>query len=254
VPISVFYPAAPEPATRRINFRTFVETYLGPDTTTTLTPADRAAAVQRYRRETFPDASTEAFQALLDAPAFSVDAPRPAPGSFPLVLYAPGFGAHPLHHVPILESLASHGFVVAAVPSRGAEAYGMTFDAEGQDAQRRDLEFVLRRLRGEHFVDATQVGAVGYSFGGGPALLLAVQRPVVRVVASLDGTPALSHTLGIVSAGHGYDPARIRAAVLAIARTAMSTRTCRCCDRCAFPPAPCFESVGQSITISSPRT
>jgi dienelactone hydrolase len=216
VPISVFYPATLGPGARPLPFRTFVETYLGPDTTTILTLADRAAAVQRYRKEALPNASAEAFQALLDAPTFSTDAPLPAAGSFPLVLYAPGFGAHPLHHVPILESLASHGFVVAAVPSRGAEAYGMTFDAEGQEAQRRDLEFVLGRLRHEHFVDATQVGAIGYSFGGGPALLLALQRPVVRAVVSLDGTPAFGHTVGIVRAGHGYDPARIRAAMLAV--------------------------------------
>lgn len=113
------------------------------------------------------------------APPVSDDAP------FPLVLFSPGSGGHPLAFVAFAARLASHGFVVA-VPYHWGDAYwsGETkFDGAVAGVHRPgDLSFALTTLLsiadtpGQLLAGAIrpdQVAAAGWSLGGFAAIVLA---------------------------------------------------------------------------------
>jgi hypothetical protein len=110
------------------------------------------------------------------------DAP-PAAGRFPLVLFAHGS----IHTESVMcEYLASHGFVVAAVQSRGATDTEYRLSRPNLDAMVADHAFVADRIQREPNVGAGAIGIIGMSNGSIAAMALALQRRVGAVV-SLDG-------------------------------------------------------------------
>jgi len=74
------------------------------------------------------------LQAVRDAPL--------APGRFPVVIYAPGCSNPSWDNADLCEYLASHGYVVIAGPSLGAESREMTMDLTGASTQARDISFL----------------------------------------------------------------------------------------------------------------
>jgi hypothetical protein len=203
--VSLWYPVTRgESAENRhvLPFADYVELYAGP--------------VDRYRRESFPQDPEAAVRRLLATPTFAVRDAPPAPGPFPLVVYMPGHSGTPLTHTPTAEYLASHGYAVAISPSHGDAPSGMTFDADGQEQQVRDIEVTLGALRHRSSIDASRISLVGYSFGGGSVLIAAMRVPGIKAVVSLDGTVAWDHTAQIVSGATGYDPGRFRSRLLVV--------------------------------------
>jgi dienelactone hydrolase len=156
-------------------------------------------------------------QAIAHEAFARIDA-SPSAGAFPLVIYAPGFGATPTIHTATAEYLASHGFVVAASASKGADNHGMTFDGAGLDAQARDLEFAIGALLARRDVDREAIGVVGYSFGGAAAVLTAMRRSDVDVVVSLDGAESMTHAQGFLHDASGFRPALFESGFVRVGR------------------------------------
>ena len=167
----------------------------------------RAEAIWAQR---YPDVAAP----LLPAPTASVRDGPFADGSHPLVLYAPGYGASPLSHTALCEYLARHGYVVAASPSLGEGAVGITFDSSGPLGQARDPEFVLGVLSTEEMIDLDRIGAVGFGFGGSAALLAAMRDARIGAVESLDGGVGFQLVLALTRWTEGFAAARVRAPLL----------------------------------------
>lgn len=117
---------------------------------------------------------------------------RPAAGSFPLVLYSPG-GRDPAWDNSVMaEYLASHGFVVASVPSRGWYSSILPYPTGlvGSAAMAADLETVRQRLRSWPNVDSDRVAVMGFSRGGITNALMQMRDPSIGALVGLDGTIA----------------------------------------------------------------
>ena len=63
-------------------------------------------------------------------------------GTFPIILYGSSQNSSGYDNALICEQLASHGYTVATVASKGAYSRQMPFTEEGAEAQTRDLEFL----------------------------------------------------------------------------------------------------------------
>ena len=125
---------------------------------------------------------------LLRLPTRSYEAVLPATGSFPLVIYCPGYNGMSYENLVLLETLAARGYWVAAVSSVGKYPGYMTMDPVDVNEQVADARFALRHLSKTLPVMGDQVSVVGYSWGGLAASIVGMQEPGVQAVVSLDGS------------------------------------------------------------------
>jgi dienelactone hydrolase len=140
---------------------------------------------------------------------------------YPVLVFAPGYGEIPLDYSSLIEDIASHGYIVAAVVptyfSRetvfsdgrvirqrelttvpGISRDPGTAIADAVRMWSRDLSFTLsqlaavnagaRRFLKGHF-DLDHVGAFGHSLGGAAAAQFAHDDARVHAVVSIDGSP-----------------------------------------------------------------
>lgn len=217
VSISVWYPAEIKSKDKKMPFAEYVYAYVSTDAElyNGLDEAARMRVVNFYRERNFKTAAKEKFDELLNTPTVVFKDASPATGKFPLVVYAPGAGGTPLTHAPICEFLASHGFVVMSAASRGMDSLGMTLDAAGVEAQTRDLEFILAAAAANFpNADRKSIGAVGFSLGSGAALSLAMRNPLVKAVASLDGSIGFAPYAAMHRQLADFAPANFRADLL----------------------------------------
>jgi dienelactone hydrolase len=207
VQVSLWFPIERSRGRAVFPFRDYVMAYA---------PAGARDALARYRESWFPHDPGANVDRLLATETFAVFDARPAPGRFPLVVYAPGYGGTPLTHTPGAEYLASHGNVVAMSASQGDSPAGVTFDEAGQEHQIRDLELAIGALRGRAEVDASRIALIGFSFGGGSVVVEAMRAPAITALIVLDGTPVFQDASDIVRRATGFDPAAVRAPVLVV--------------------------------------
>lgn len=129
------------------------------------------------------------------------DAPPPAPGEHPVVLYSSGLNESWQHAGFLLaEYLASHGYVVVTVPqlptSDEEELLGL--DPRDLETQMRDLEEALVAVWAAFpYASRQRRALVGHSMGGVAALLLGMRHPAADAVIGLDasyGTKGLART------------------------------------------------------------
>lgn len=84
------------------------------------------------------------------------------------------------------EYLASHGFVVAAIESKGARDAPYRLSRENLDAMVQDAVFTIDHMRHESYV-SRQLGIIGMSNGAIAAVALQVAGILPQAVVSLDG-------------------------------------------------------------------
>lgn len=146
----------------------------------------------------------------------AVDGAPIADGRFPLVVFSHGFGGTPAQSPFVTETLASHGFVVAAPAHVGNTAFDVAAGTDvemGVSAADRlpdvslVIDDVLRRDAGpedplEGRVDTDRIGVAGHSFGGFTALAVAAEvdgepyEPRVDAIAALaPGSPMSDEAL-----------------------------------------------------------
>ncbi len=112
-----------------------------------------------------------------------------APGPFPVVLYAPSYQASSIENFALCEYLASHGFLVLASPSRGAQTRWMEgATAKDMETQARDIEFLLGGLTSYPQAHRERIATMGFSFGGLSQVLAQMRHEQIDAVLSLDGS------------------------------------------------------------------
>jgi len=149
----------------------------------------RAIALTDARREKL----TQRFGAgVADALGRAVTAARvdaaPAPGRFPLVIFAPGSNMAAGDYRLLIEDLASRGYVVLALDPNGAPPASEERYAAAAD----EMIAALTRITTEApapvaaVIDRDHVALVGHSLGGAAALI-ALPRAPGAVAINLDG-------------------------------------------------------------------
>jgi predicted dienelactone hydrolase len=100
---------------------------------------------------------------------------------FPVVIYAPSFSSFSWENLDLCEYLASYGYIVIASPGMGVERES-THDVAGANAQAQDISFLVGWAETLPDADPTEVGVIGFSWGGLSNLL---QRPATAALTLL---------------------------------------------------------------------
>jgi dienelactone hydrolase len=143
----------------------------------------------------------------------------PARGRFLLVVYSAGWFNRAPDNTMLAVYLASHGFVVAAVPQINPGLWTFKFgsDARSVENQIRDLEVAIAVVGGDAGVDRRRIAAMGYSSGGDVALLVQGRNPLVDAVVGLDASWTLGPDNDVISAPF-FQPDRHDVPILAARR------------------------------------
>jgi predicted dienelactone hydrolase len=146
-----------------------------------------------------------------DSQVAVADAPAAAPpGGFPLVVFSHGSGGINTQATTLMETLASHGFVVVSPNHTGNTAVDAFFNSLVPFSQSvvdrpLDISFVIDEMLASNAspgdplfgrIDAVRIGVAGHSFGGYTALAMAAGSqdtpPDLRVRAIAPIAPVAS--------------------------------------------------------------
>jgi dienelactone hydrolase len=181
IPIAIWYPAQTS-AGNPLRLRDYVVT--GAQALIGTAPADLRAPIDAFAAEALTRGVARAeVERLLDAAGIAVREAPAAAGRFPLLLFAHGSVES---ESVMCEYLASYGYVIAAVRSRGASDPVYKLSRENLDAVVADNDFVASRMLREADVANSPIGVIGMSNGAIVAMALQLRRPVGAIV-SLDG-------------------------------------------------------------------
>jgi dienelactone hydrolase len=171
-------------------------------------------ATDAHRGQDVAEHSIDHYDLLPGFPAVTQDAVRGAAarsGTYPLVLFSHGFGAHRRQSTFFCTHLASHGYVVAALDHTGnaiADMMQLMMQVQGGAAppdtgemlaefvevRPADVQFLLDELLGGAvqeligMIDRERIGMSGHSFGGWTTLMVAGRD--ARIRAALPLAPA----------------------------------------------------------------
>jgi pimeloyl-ACP methyl ester carboxylesterase len=159
-------------------------------------------------------ADTTAAREGLDFPLRACADAAPDPKKHPLVLLAVGRDDSPAMHAVLAEALAADGWVVLSSPGLGARERPMQFDAADITAQVDDVKALATHAATLEFVDPSRPAMVGFSYGGGSAILYAMADTTVSAVVSLDGSIGFAGRAPSYVSVPGWRPGRIAAPVL----------------------------------------
>ncbi|WP_210423712.1 dienelactone hydrolase family protein [Croceivirga thetidis] len=121
---------------------------------------------------------------------------RAVKGKFPVVVYAPSYQAVSIENFRLCEYLASHGYVVIASTSRGADnRFFEGGTAKDMETQARDVEFLIQEVRKMEIANMDQLGLIGFSFGGLSNMVVQMRNANIKAVMSLDGTERYRYEL-----------------------------------------------------------
>lgn len=171
----VWYPAQASSATH-LHYLDYLQSSLTGDDFT-MSKAELADASKQWSK--FPGTQATML-AVRDAKA--------APGTWPVVIYAPSFNADAAENADMCEYLASKGYIVLASASRGAHTVGMTDDVEGVEAQAADITWLMSYAQSVPGADLSSVAVAGYSWGGLANVFAASNSGRVKALVSLDGS------------------------------------------------------------------
>jgi dienelactone hydrolase len=217
VRISIWYPARSPANPARMYVRDYVHNKA---------PAEFASAntaiESRDRRVLAEMVPADAFPALMGLPMQAIRDAPPSKGRFPLLLYSAGINEYTISNAIMAEYLASHGYVVATVPSLGRSDLDteQTYDSIQIEDVVRDMEFAYGEVVGLPYIDRENLGVFGHSLGGTVAMMFAMRNRNVQAVVGLDGTYGFSHRPGseTLTTYFGYAPLYVRASILDIHR------------------------------------
>jgi tetratricopeptide (TPR) repeat protein len=181
IPVSIWYPAFDNVNTPRMTVGSYL-TVLKEEEEWEDLPDDRILSWFYY-----PNNEANRVRVTLASKAKRNSAA--APGKFPVIIYAASYEASSVENFMLCEFLASHGYIVVASPSRGADnrflAGGSPKDVE---TQARDIEFLIGEVASMENADMSQLAVAGFSMGGISNVLAQMRNSMIRAVVCLDGT------------------------------------------------------------------
>jgi dienelactone hydrolase len=170
----------------------------------------------RTRLATYGSSLSESeLEALLSSETPAMEKAPRADGPFPLLLFGTGLTGPFYLNTVLCEYLASHGYIVVAIPSLPPrEDADAAYDAFAVDAQIRDMEFVIQETHDYPEVGKGRIGLLAWSFGGVAQALLSMKNPDVGAVVSLDAATGYAYGEKLLESSLFYEPRRATAAFL----------------------------------------
>ncbi|MDH3890069.1 MAG: dienelactone hydrolase family protein [candidate division Zixibacteria bacterium] len=124
-----------------------------------------------------------------------------ADGSFPVIVFHPGFRGAYCQNVVLCEYLASHGFVVITTHPLGTTVNDAAADLRDLETSVRDKEFAVSLLTQRPGADLSRIGTLGFATGGLGALIHQMRNPGIAAVAIMQGdfAPDAASDQGLVN-------------------------------------------------------
>jgi hypothetical protein len=181
-----------------------------------LTPAGKEQSENRFlQARWFQGQPQDKLKELLSKPANAVRDADHAEGRFPLVVIAnSGSLSAPFSQFVLAEYLASHGFIVASVPSRGAQSPGL--GSRDSTVQLQDLQFLIGSLHDYPSIDRDKLALIGFGVGGLSTALLAMHNTDVDALVSLDSFLGNRFGYSLIFQNSLYKPNQLTVPVLHI--------------------------------------
>ena len=176
--------------------------------------AQRNAGIHAYAARMYGSTESGRLERLLASPMRAVRNAPPLAGRFPLVVYGGGAGFAADENALLWEHLASHGYVVVAVPAQGARSVAYPAVAAELETLTRDMEFALGLGRAFPSADPERIGAMGFSYGGMAALLMASRNTDIDAVVGLDTSITSSVYGRALAETPTYAPGQVTAPLL----------------------------------------
>lgn len=217
VRVSVWYPARTRTNSLPMAYRDYLRLPRAPPSFAKLNAALEARDEASLRRVV---KGQRAFAELMATRTAAFRGAAAAAGRFPLIVYPSGLNESGQHANAVLaEYLASHGFVVAAVPQVGTTPARLRLSPNAVDleTQVRDLEFAAAKVRGLPFVQS-RWAVVGHSFGGIVALVGQGRNPDLAAVVGLDASYGSSSLEQQLTGSPFFRPERMRIPLLDLRR------------------------------------
>lgn len=209
VQISIWYPATQDSG-KAISLNDYLLSF---STVTDFSPPGEqrvAAAIKVFRdymdSKRSGELSDDLWRRTVSEHMIAKSDAEPLSGPFPLLVYAPGNPGESFENARMFEFLASHGYVVAAIPVLGDRQEVMQNTLEGIEAQSRDVEFVLASMREFSSASSGLVGVFGFSWGGLTIIPLGMRNLHVDAVVSMDGAVIMKRWLDLLKTSPEYHP------------------------------------------------
>jgi len=113
---------------------------------------------------------------------------EPVIQQFPLIIYMSAYNGMSFENINLFENLSSHGYIVACITSVGTYPGNMSMKKTDLMEQVGDGAFALQLLKNKNNTDSSQIGAIGYSWGGLSAWILSQKQKDIKAVISWDGS------------------------------------------------------------------
>lgn len=244
--VRVWFPARPALGARRMPYGAYLSV------PSPGVPADvvgawdrRTLDIHRYSAGKYAPRGREGLlERLKTLPTAVTEGAAPAPGRFPAVVYAGGAFNSTEENTVLCEYLASHGYVVAAVPSMGLRSVRSSVDAAGLEAEARDMEFLIAHLHGMESADLDRLAAAGFSFGGAAALVVAMRNPDVDAVVGFDPSFIAKRFAPVIRGSHAFDIERFRVPLLEFHRRDAATVSYELTDSLRYSRRHSFDIAG----------
>lgn len=218
IQIRMWYPTTAEPVDT-MPYAEYVHLRASAMTFAPLTDHERAAeerafASRMHRRGSFSDAEIED---ILRTPTAAVRDAAPASGPFPVVLVPPQGS---LHSWVLYEYLASHGYVVAIVPSHGPRSRNVPQSvSNAYETAVRDMEFAFGALHDVPEADVSRLGLLAFSSVSLHSILFQARQMAASAIVALEGWEGFLRGTRILAERPGYDPAAIRVPYMLIKKS-----------------------------------
>lgn len=213
----IWYPAAK--GGKPVRYSDYLS-LIGWETNFNLSPREEKQLVDAWINMVTDGKRPAQVEAERTKPMWAVRGAAPKNGKFPVVIYAPSINNTAFENADLAEFLTSHGYIVIASPTIGADRRYIKRDLANADMQAADIRFLIDYARTLPQADMSRVAAAGFSWGGLTNILAAAKDDRIKALVSMDG--AVRYYNSLVAEAKYAVPDKIKTPLLYLAQSPAS--------------------------------
>lgn len=213
----IWYPAAK--GGKPVRYKDYLS-LIGWETNFNLSPREEKRLVDAWIKMVTDGKRPAQVEAERTKPMWAVRGAAPKNGKFPVVIYAPSINNTAFENADLAEFLASHGYIVIASPTIGADRRYIKWDLAHAEMQAADIRFLIDYARTLPHADMSRVAAAGFSWGGLTNILAAAKDDRITALVSMDG--AVRYYNSLVAEAKYAVPDNIKTPLLYLAQSPAS--------------------------------